>query len=244
MTTENNQCKSMSQVMAVLAEQGPSLKNVINLSSEPNPPNEPSWKISPTPNPSLGKNDDFRQRLFKLDESHHPRVSELSRAGEWFVRALRGADARPCALALCGSSGCGKTHTARRIHAFSQSYGTDILFRKGLDHWSSLWLDWPTIAESDDEDDFRDVLYQISSSSFFVVDDIGSESDRFKNGVVASRLRRVLSHLEKKWVVITCNGSLREFAETYDIRIADRLRAFHWVEMGDVPSYRPKLTFA
>lgn len=144
-------------------------------------------------------------------------------------------------LSISGSPGCGKTHTARRINEFSKSYGSDILMQKPIAHWSSIWIDWPTVAESDDENDFRDVLFQLTDPTLVIIDDIGSESDRFKNGVSNSRLRRVLSATEKKWVVITCNGSRKEIMEIYDMRVVDRLRRFEWVDMGEVPSYRPKL---
>lgn len=165
----------------------------------------------------------------------------MAAAAEWFVRTLRGPEPRPATLVLSGSTGCGKTHTARKIHTFARDYGPDIILSKKLAHWSALWLDWTAIAESDDEDDFRDVLYQISQSTFIALDDVGSESDRFKNGIPASRLRRVLSEMKRQWIVVTCNLSQSEMIAQYDVRIADRLEKFQWVELGEVPSYRPKL---
>lgn len=167
----------------------------------------------------------------------------LTRSAEWYVRRIRSPERKAVQLVISGASGCGKTHTARAIYRFSENYAADIILAKQVSHWSSLWLDWPEVAESDSDEDFKDRLYEISRARFVVIDDLGSESDRFKNGVDSSRLRRVMTDLEKQkaWAVVTCNGSLAELMERYDIRIADRLRSFNRVEMGDIPSYRKKL---
>lgn len=144
-------------------------------------------------------------------------------------------------MVLSGSSGSGKTHTARCIKKFAESWGPEIILTKRLSHWSCLWVDWVRIAETKDEWRYDDILHQIGEASFVVLDDVGSETDMFKNGVGGSRLRRVLTELENKWVVMTCNGTQKEIMDFYDVRVADRLRSFRWLELGDVPSYRPKL---
>lgn len=149
-------------------------------------------------------------------------------------------------VVISGSAGCGKTHVARAIYRFTQSFSVDLGFvrkpKMGELIWSSLWVDWPNIAETDDESNFRDMQHELSQATFVVIDDVGSESDRFKNGVSSSRLRRILSFLQRKWVVMTTNLSHEEFMDCYDARVADRQRGFQWMVMGDVPSYRPKLT--
>lgn len=179
--------------------------------------------------------------LFQMDESHHPAVGQMTRAAEWFVRRMRGPNPKPHTLVLSGSTGCGKTHIAKRINAFSESYGVDIILTKKLFHWSSCWIDWPRIAEADDEEDFLEMLRRIDESSFVILDDVGSESDRFKNGIPASRLRRVLAQAKRQWLVMTCNFDMRTMLDKYDARVADRFQAFQWVEVGTVPSYRSKL---
>lgn len=154
---------------------------------------------------------------------------------------MRGPNPKPHTLVLSGSTGCGKTHIAKRINAFSESYGVDIILTKKLFHWSSCWIDWPRIAEADDEEDFLEMLRRIDESSFVILDDVGSESDRFKNGIPASRLRRVLAQAKRQWLVMTCNFDMRTMLDKYDARVADRFQAFQWVEVGTVPSYRSKL---
>lgn len=176
-----------------------------------------------------------------MDETH-PGARQLAAAGEWYVRAISNNDtSRGKEFCFSGSTGCGKTHAARAIYRFVQAWGPDILLKHRAPHWASMWVDWPNVAELDDEDDFKDIRQQVADATFIVLDDIGSESDRFKNGVPASRLRRILSEIERKWVVVTTNLSLDELLRTYDARTADRFRAFQHVSIGRVESYRPKL---
>lgn len=147
-------------------------------------------------------------------------------------------------MAISGSSGTGKTTVARALYRFSEAHGPDIQIAHGLNHWSSIMLKWPSVAEADDESDFREVEAKISESTFVVLDDIGSEIDRFKTGSPAARLTRILSLIEerRKWSVITTNFDRKKLVDSYDSRTADRLRAYNWMELGDIPSYRPKLT--
>lgn len=212
------------------------------LSPEPLKPRQPSFenakKNDGTLSQSLGINT-FAERLFRMEE-HHPKVSDMIATAEWYVRRLRSPDKKPETVVFSGSSGCGKTHIARRIYAFSKSYGADIIDTKHVSHWASKWFDWPLIAEAEDEDDFDDFLYQISQASFVVLDDVGSESDRYKNGAPTSRLRRALEELRRTWCVLTSNLSQEEMCGHYDIRIADRFREMAWMEIGTIPSYRPK----
>lgn len=178
-----------------------------------------------------------------MDESHHARLTGLLDAAEWYVRALRGPERSPVNLVLSGSSGSGKSHVARRILKFAQGYGCEIITAKVISHWATVWIDWTLAAEADEESDFAEVRRQTDDATMVVLDDVGSEADRFKNGVPGSRLRRVLTDCEnrRKWLVVTTNMSQKEALEAYDVRVADRLRAFHWFELGEIPSYRPKL---
>lgn len=179
--------------------------------------------------------------MFGLDENHHERVKALAICAEWYVRAISNNDAsRGRLLALAGSPGTGKTRVARSIYRYVCSWGVDICFKHGGKHLMPVWIDWPNIAEADDQRDFSEACSELERSRFFVLDDIGSESDRFKNGVAASRLRRILSRNENKWIVVTTNLSREECFKFYDARIVDRLKEFHWFQLRDVPSYRGK----
>lgn len=216
-------------------------------SPEPNSSESESAKSGPTLRLPLGpenQSQEFRRKLLQLDESHHPKVANMALAAEWYVRALSVNDiSRGRSIVFSGSPGCGKTKVARRIYKFSSAWGADLILAHRAFHWASLWVDWPKVAESDDESDFSDISQQIESATLVVLDDVGSESDRFKNGVPASRLRRVLTSIEKQkiWCVVTTNLSKEKMLDNYDARGADRLEAFQWMELGEVPSYRRKL---
>lgn len=186
------------------------------------------------------KSPEFRKALFNLDESHHERVKALAICGEWFVRAIANNDSsRGRCLMIAGDPGTGKTHVARGIYRYVGAFGPDIAVKFGW-HPMATWVDWSDVAEADKQEKFEDVVYELDRSKFFILDDIGSESDRFKNGVAASRLRRILSRNEGKWIVATTNLTQTECFEFYDARIVDRLKEFHWFQMKGVPSYRGK----
>lgn len=181
------------------------------------------------------------EQWFGLDQTHHPSIPWLLNAGKWFCNALRSEERAPRWLAISGSPGCGKTKVARGIYRFSMSHGPDIIARKGLVKWASAWINWRSVAEADDEDDFKDALFEVRECSLLVMDDLGAETDRYKSGVPISRLRQFLAEIERKWIILTSNQTLAELTGRYDSRVVDRLRAFEWLELGEVPSYRPKL---
>jgi DNA replication protein DnaC len=198
----------------------------------------------PLPTLALGwphSSPEFRQRLFGMNE-HHPRVKELTICGEWFVRSIANNQrSEGTALMISGPPGTGKTHVARSIYRYVGAWGVDILLRNKLkSHPNAKWVDWPDIAEADDQTGFLDACRDIEESGFFVLDDIGSEADRFKNSVPTSRLRRILSRTEGKWILATTNLTREECLNAYDARVADRLQAFKWFILPDVPSYRAR----
>lgn len=218
------------------------LKNATPESSEPSQSEKEPRRLMPNlPRGPHVQNPQFRADLLRLDESHHPKVEELAKAAEWLIRAMSVNDlSRGRCFGFSGSPGCGKTKVARGIYRFAMSNGPDLLWAQKRSKWAALWLDWPNIAERDDETDFLDARQQLEDASFVVLDDVGSETDRFKTGLPASRLRRILSIVEsnKTWCVVTSNMSRGELVDLYDSRVADRFIGFQWLNLGNVPSYR------
>ncbi len=240
--------KTPGEILSKTAIAGQPLLSSETLKSlDPNLSEIESEKRQPTPKLPRGPgvfNPEFRKALLQLDEGHHPKVQEMAIAAEWYVRALSVKDlSRGRGIVFSGAPGCGKTKAARGIYKFARSFGADIIESHKISHWATLWIDWPNVAESDDEDDFKDARQQLEQATFVVLDDVGSETDRFKTGLPTSRFRRVLSIIEqaKIWTVITSNLDKTKLLERYDARNSDRIDAFQWMEMGSVPSYRPKL---
>lgn len=195
--------------------------------------------ILPDGNQSL----DFRNRLYRLNY-HHPEVHRLAEHGEWFFRrAAHNNRVDGTQLVLSGKTGCGKSHVARRTFEQLQVWGVDMSLTSGwAGHFPfSAFVDWSEMAEADDNERFENALYEVNKSDIIILDDVGAESDRFKNGINASRLRRVLSKCEYKWLLVTTNLTKPQFDETYDVRVADRLVSAHWCDLQRIPSFRSHL---
>lgn len=191
----------------------------------------------------LIENAEWRQKFVKIDETHHEKTETLARWGEWFMRRASLNDrSKGHQLAVCGSPGTGKSHVGKRVVAFVESYSIDLWREK---HWPSppkaLLVDWARLCERDKPEAFDDALYDIASADVVVLDDVGSESDRFKSQQNVSRLRRALETCEHKWLMVNANFRKQEWTEKLDARVADRMEAMHYLDMTGVPSYRPKL---
>lgn len=191
----------------------------------------------------LVENAEWRQKFVKIDETHHEKTATLARWGEWFIRrsSLNIRD-KGHQLVICGNPGTGKSHVGRRVVAFIESYGIDLWREK---HWprppKAALVDWARLCERDKPESFDDALYDIATADVVVLDDVGSESDRFKSQQNVSRLRRALEACEHKWLMVNANFRKVDWTDKLDARVSDRLEAMHYLEMTGVPSYRPKL---
>ncbi len=194
---------------------------------------------------NLEENPEWRQKIIKLDETHHPKVVTLAKWIEWFIRrAALNKREKGIQIVIAGSPGTGKSHAGKRIVSFIQSHSIDLYRER---HWpnppKAIWIDWARVSERDNEASFEDVRYEICSAEVVVLDDVGSESDRFKSQQATSRLRRVLEVCEHKWLLVNSNYQKSDWVTRFDARVADRLQAMHYLDMTGVPSYRNKLRF-
>lgn len=203
-------------------------------------------KLTTRPSFLLSKDCDpaWRERVFRLDTSHHPAIDRMAEAAERFCRryGVNDRESGTTWLVLSGNTGCGKTHIARKVWRVITDYAVDISLMPG---WGiggqPVMLDWADVAAEDSERGFDAFSDLVKASQVVILDDVGSEVDRFKNGQHAERLRRILSLCERKWLLLTTNLTRASLAKTYDGRVADRMERARWVELHDVPSYRHKL---
>lgn len=95
--------------------------------------------------------------------------------------------------------------------------------------------------ERDREEHFDDAQSEIQSADIVLLDDVGSESDKFKSQSNVSRLRRVLATCEHKWTMVNANFQRELWPSKFDVRVADRLGSMAYLDLTGVPSYRTKL---
>lgn len=194
--------------------------------------------------PGLAENASFRKRVLQLDEDHHPKVKRMARHGEsWLRRCLNNERKHGLQLVISGTTGCGKTHVAERIYGCFRSWAVDACFTVGWNckfPWSRF-VDWSEIADADKQAAYDYEVECVKGAKVIVIDDVGSESDKYKSGGPAARLRHILSLCDGKWLLLTTNLPKTEFFKRYDARCADRLSTAHWCDLSGVPSYRPKL---
>jgi DNA replication protein DnaC len=80
-------------------------------------------------------------------------------------------------------------------------------------------------------------MREVDESSMVIIDDIGTETDRYRTGIPCSRLCQLLDHCRNKWLWITTNKHPNEWATTWDKRVEDRMLAGD-VLVLDAPSWR------
>lgn len=81
---------------------------------------------------------------------------------------------------------------------------------------------WSDIAIEDKFD--GDLLFkEACECDILLLDDVGSEVDKFKTNEPKERLRKLLGEREKKSTMISTNVPVREWANVWDSRVEDRL---------------------
>ena len=100
------------------------------------------------------------------------------------------------------------------------------------------YADWPKLVEITDDAEYEDAARDLREADVVLLDDVGAETDRFKSGAPTSRLRRILSDLENRWVLITTNLMPDQFLGRWDARVASRLSAARVFNAPNTPDYR------
>jgi DNA replication protein DnaC len=143
----------------------------------------------------------------------------------------------PGLLVLAGQTGCGKTHTARRIADFARraSFSAYENGQWGTKVPSVDFVYWPEFVDkirAGQAGQMRDAF----ESDLLVLDDLGAADDPFRIGT--DKLCQVLTMREKRFTVATTNIEPAAWEQSFDRRIADRLlRNSVVVDLTQVPSY-------
>lgn len=141
-------------------------------------------------------------------------------------------------MILAGETGVSKTHTLKRIMALFRSWGMSIWMR-GWGHCPSIqFIEWSSIATQDSKD--HDFLFEDACEcDILLLDDLGSEIDKFKSNEPIERLRFLLGRREKKITAITTNVPVSMWPQKWDQRVNDRLFRGNStvVDLFGVPSY-------
>ena len=154
------------------------------------------------------------------------------------------ADTRKKWCIIAGPCGTGKSHVAKCLSRFFKSSAIDLYvegpWRLGDEIPKGYYRDWKMLTTRNDFD-FDQALYDIDSAAFVVLDDVGSETDRFKSGLPTERLLRALDARQDKFLLLTTNAPLAQWPKAFDARVASRLSAASYFDTTGIPDYRPRL---
>lgn len=184
---------------------------------------------------------EFRKAVLKMNEDH-PKAAALARWAEaWLKMACRNEKApKRRWVSFVGSPGTGKSHVLRACNEFVRAHGVDL--------WQSRFYTAPPSARfavwskvvglgpgawADFEED-------VHRSKFVFLDDVGSETDRFKSGEPVERLRLILDLCRTKWLMMSSNLTREVFGKAFDPRIQSRLEQAAVLDMTGAPDYRAR----
>lgn len=165
-----------------------------------------------------------------------PAVQDMADAGEEFAKAFY-KKTRTKNLVLVGNSGCGKTHTAKRLYRWAIAHAFLAFdcqnWRDGIP--SVSFVSWAEVTEGYYAGQFE-ITGEIIAADLLFIDDLGAERD--PKILATDKLCQVLSRREKKFTVVTTNIQPDRWVIKWDERIGDRLlRNTRVVDLSSAPSY-------
>ncbi len=185
------------------------------------------------------KSHDFRKRVLKMNEDH-TKVATLAKWSERWIKAAATNERPTRWMALVGSPGTGKSHAMRAAYEFLRTHNVDLW---KLGHYSTppsaRFAVWSKVVAlgpgmwADFEED-------VHRSKFVFLDDVGSETDRFKSGESTERLRLILDLCRTKWLMVSSNLTRETFGRAFDARISSRFQQAAVLDMTGAPDYRAR----
>jgi hypothetical protein len=183
----------------------------------------------------------FREKVLALDESETPGRRIALHAEAWIKAAGRNKRDRGTWLVLSGPTGIGKSHALRRCRRFLANHAIDF-WSEGL--WPSVpqivFAVWSRVCELP-KDEWDDWLYDLRRAAVVILDDVGSEVDRFRSGEPAERLRVTLEECGAKWLAISTNAGPENWETVFDARVCSRLNRAACLDLTGAKDYRPSL---
>ena len=214
------------------------------------PENEPTKEPCQThsvPMKLIGRNSpEWWCKAMNLDITHHALVGRMALfCGSFLSHAIRNESESTKWLVIEGGVGVGKSHASRWvIRAFNDWIWDFIL--AGHTRWgaarkpSAGFVNWSKFCLREERDENEFTLNDHLACDLLVIDDVGAEADRFKNGAHQARLRDFLEDCRNKWVIINTNVEAKSWQKIFGQRVADRLDSARHCDMTGVESYRRK----
>lgn len=169
----------------------------------------------------------------------HPKVASLAKWVERWTKAAARNEAVPTRwMAFVGSPGTGKSHAMRSAYEFLRTHNVDLW---QLRHYSTppsaRFAVWSNVVGLHDGA-WADFEEDVHRSKFVFLDDVGSETDRFRSGAPVERLRLILDLCRTKWLMLSSNLTRETFGKAFDGRISSRLQQAAVLDMTGAPDYR------
>lgn len=163
-------------------------------------------------------------RWLKLQPVSEEIVAMSKAVEKWAKAAIQNKASWRHLFVLCGKNGTGKTMCLDGVHDyFKASRVTLWELRKWERDLPELTrIKWHKIAALDRFDDVE-IFEDVTRPELCLLDDVGSECDRFKSGLPTSNLAYILDARRDKWTFITTNVLPEEWSAHWDRRVADRL---------------------
>lgn len=224
------QAKAIGQIIPqVLLARSPaqsSGKSEFLRSTEENPSGRSNKKASDAVPPSKPLRTAWQQRRFNMN-SEAKGVQEMVDACQRWCRNVAARSQEKRCLIVTGPFGCGKTHALNASARFVRDVRMSVWpAPKPWGHPPSVSrVEWGALIREVVENDNRAYADDLIASDVCLIDDVGSEEDRFKSGAPVRILGDVLGalHDKRRFVFITTNIGPDGWRARWDGRVEDRL---------------------
>jgi hypothetical protein len=186
-------------------------------------------------------NPEFRRVVFAMDETFGNAARSIARFSEGWLKAACANDQKVKSrwLILAGSPGCGKTHALQAAYRFLRAHAIDCWPRWYTTPPSVTKFTWSRVV-SLEPGAWEDIEAEAHRATMVLIDDLGSEVDRFKTGEPTERLRRIMEICKTKWLLVTTNVPKAKFPTVFDGRVASRLEFAVVLDLAGALDYRAR----